>query len=245
MYSLTKMKFKNVFKSKFNSMLALEPIMFLRLIFGLYYKLSTSTIICLLAKLHCSVILITIIVLNYLILFYRGSKITALEHALVLLIESVVCILLSLITEEDYVLKFSKKLYAQNLSLFQKSQSSVAPHLAFLIVVIGRFINLLLTPLVVITFNYILYGLMYMACTTSYLTSVYISDGYRKSISNIRTLLNDKFKDPNLTENEMLVYVRIFVNSYKNFSNTFASTITILRIKVVFVFTSSLVYYFV
>ncbi|PZC83358.1 hypothetical protein B5X24_HaOG200812 [Helicoverpa armigera] len=205
----------------------------LRLLFGHYFKLSSSKWICYIAKIFCFSMLIVNFAINCILLLdftsFDISQISLWMLLWIMLVESSSSILISLYTDETYLLKFSAKI--------KNYVSSPTPCRATY--VMASFIIPLNFSSVLIAYLYefgvavnIFYNISYTTCYCSYLTSLYITEMYAKAINNLTSAIVNRLKDINISDEEKRVCIENFLDNYLKLLKIYNATMTVSRINV-------------
>ena len=209
--------------------------MLIRLIFGFYFKCSNSTTICLLLKLYC----VGCCGLGYLQILMSGFdyfqiNFAALCYDSIPLIDITANVLISLITEQECVMKFSSQLDYHFASILQKKSYSLVTYFLLFIAIIVEFIILGVSLEYYGFANLTAYFYRSISFYSSRLTIVYITENYQKTIFFLRKMLRDNFETISANAAQKSEKVSNFIESYMKLSKNLDSTIKCLRLKVHF-----------
>ena len=218
------------------SLFSFHGLMLIRLIFGFYFKCSNSTTVCLLLKIYCAGCCGLLCYLQ--ILAYSDDYLqlyfAAFCYDSIAIIDITANILISLITEEEYVMKFSSKLVSNYSSTLQKKPKYLVTYFLLFIAITAEFVFL------GISLNYfglaILTAYFYKSISfySSRLTIVYIAENYQKTVEFLCKTLRDNFEIINVNATRKSEYVLHFCVGYMQLSKNLDTTIKLLRLKVYF-----------
>ena len=217
------------------SLFSLHGIMLIRLIFGFYFKCSNSTTVCLLLKLYC----VCCCGICYLQIIMSGIDYTqinfgALCYDSIPLLDITANIVMSVITEEKYVMKFSSKLDYNFTSTIQKKSNCVVTYCLLFITIIVEFIFLGASLEYLGLANLTAYFYKSISFYSSRLTIVYITENYKKSVFFLCKTLIDHFGTSSASVTRKSEQVTNFIEGYMQLSKNLDSTIKCLRFKVHF-----------
>ncbi|PZC79883.1 hypothetical protein B5X24_HaOG200974 [Helicoverpa armigera] len=213
-------------KNKIRSFYSLNSILFVRLLFGLYYKLSESIIIRLFAKIYCILYLILYLIFVKIYNTTDTDNFTFEFYGSVILIETVTNILFSLFSGELYVMKFLSSLPESDLYSFGVPLNLIICHsikviLEYLFVPIPVFIGWV-------------YLSVHMTIYNSRMTTVCVMDMLRQAYKSVSGTLIRNIMRRNVTDEEKITEIKIFVKGVMKLGHNMSIDINITRFKVRF-----------
>ena len=221
-------------KNKY-SLFSLHGIMLIRLIFGFYFKCSNSTTVCLLLKLYC----VGCCGLGYLQILMSGIDYLQMNFAAfcydsIPLIDITANVLISLITEQECVMKFSSQLGYNFASILQKKSHCLVTYFLLFLAIIVEFV---IIGVLFEDYGFaILTAYFYRSISfySSRLTIVYITENYQKTVLFLCKTLRNNFERISANATRKSEQVSNFIESYMQLSKNLDSTIKCLRLKVHF-----------
>ncbi|PZC79885.1 hypothetical protein B5X24_HaOG200976 [Helicoverpa armigera] len=210
-------------KSQFRSYPGLNAILIYRFIFGLYYDLSSSAILCLFARLYCILILIaTVYTINFVKAISPLMSVTF--YAMTKIINAIVNMLLSLITAEKHEIEFSSKVLSETGLRHRNFYRNLI--FCYLAVNVSVCIEHSEAPTT--------YPISFLNITAlnSRATSGYILQIFKDTVRSYRLSLINNFKNKQLTSQEKKYELNKFLNSYMKLIINLERVLKIARFKV-------------
>lgn len=231
------MKLKNLLKTKtvIDRALRTKSALSIRLIFGLYYKLSTSILVCYTAKLYCFLIsgLNTYIFVYYVDSMFKNFAMGC--FLLILFIETCLSQFVALCFEGDRLMEFYHKFKYFSQGHLQFSRATYIPNLVVLLILIRNlfdYLHMSHFPSARVFFLHTSLYFMLATISSSYYTVLYITNTYRLSIRSVKMSLCNKLQNENLSESDKLLCIRGNMNTYRSLTKIFISVNKLLRVKV-------------
>lgn len=219
-------------KQNFSDEKSLRIILKTRLFFGLYYKLNSSSNVCVVFKFLCLLIAVSHIVLYY---TYTYECETTAIYSVFELAETVARVFISLFTGEEYLMKFSRILYMDLRQTFHVTYKNFAVKLVVLFVVFAEIMTIAFVGVkcrLLDIVGYVTFLHRFMICFSSRLTTIYLFDNYRFSIRLLKKPLIEKWKNANVTNSDKIELIENFLSNYMKVINNLATTLTVTRITV-------------
>ncbi|KAF9814732.1 hypothetical protein SFRURICE_014827 [Spodoptera frugiperda] len=232
------MKLKNLLKTKkvIDRALRTKSALSIRLIFGLYYKLSTSPLVCYTAKLYCFLIsgLNTYIFVYYVDSMFKNFAMGC--FLLILFIETFLTQFVALCYEGDRLMEFYHKFKYFSQDHLQFSRATYIPHLVVLLMLIRNlfeYLHMSHFPSARVFFLHTSLYFMLATISSSYYTVLYITNTYRLSIRSVKMSLCNKLQNGNLSESDKFLCIRGNMNTYRSLTKIFISVNKLLRVKMI------------
>lgn len=214
------------------SFFSFHEIMLFRLLLGFYFKCSNSTTICLILKLYC----IGCCGISYLQLYlsvedYSISAAVFFYDALVV-IEITVNVLISLITEEENVMKFSSNLVSDSSSTLQNKVHCRVTNSLLFIAIIGELICYFLSLEAISFAIAAVFYFKFCALCSGRMTAVYIVENYQETVKFLCKALKCNFEIMNLSAAQKNEHVANFCKGYMKLSKNLDATRKFLKLQV-------------
>ena len=220
---------------KLESYITLNGLLVLGLAFGYYFKRNTSNTICFFTKCCCIALYVLITVIHLKLQNLSSRKIQVADlYFFSLLMEISINVLVSLITEEKYLIKFSSYIGSNTLTTLTRIHCSC--FLSYFTISIA--ISLKFVIFLCFGFHgfpalaYFIVNYQNLSCLYCRISLIYITDNYRKTIHVICKSLKKHFENAQMNDAEKTKHVKYFISAYAKLLKNFNSTITIMRLKV-------------
>lgn len=209
----------------------LKIILFIRLFFGLYFKLSSSARICWIGRLYCVICIMCNIFIAFSYPIFVNSDVSELILAIMLTAETISNGILSLASEEAVIIDFSI-FVNKSPSIGNLSIGSLVAYSIIATGILTRCVAIILVKPSYSMLFFILYNYTYLGCICSQLTSVFVTDTFRKHVKDLWKSLCKNLRDGNLPDHKKIAYVKRFMYEYQTLSKSFAATWNLLKLRV-------------